>query len=110
MATQDLAQPKQERFQTSSTINDIPVEEVVIPISVSTRANTHTLINLAQAPKKTQPTITFPEGGLEAWLNIFGCFLLSFSSYGMKKSPGRLYANTLCRSAQRLRGFPNLLC
>ncbi|KIJ33767.1 hypothetical protein M422DRAFT_264225 [Sphaerobolus stellatus SS14] len=37
---------------------------------------------------KEQPPITFPDGGLRAWLNILGCFLLSFSSYGQLNAFG----------------------
>ncbi|GBE78966.1 Aspyridones efflux protein [Sparassis crispa] len=44
------------------------------------------------------PPITFPDGGIRAWSNIAGCFLLSFTSYGQLNAFGvfqTYYSQTL---------------
>ncbi|GBE79003.1 Aspyridones efflux protein [Sparassis crispa] len=50
-------------------------------------------------PVKTLP-LTFPDGGLRAWSNIAGCFLLAFTSYGQLNAFGvfqTYYSQTLLR-------------
>ncbi|KAH9915854.1 MFS monocarboxylate transporter [Fomitopsis serialis] len=58
--------------------------------------------NAAQVQLAAQPppAITFPDGGLRAWGNVTGCFLLAFTSFGQLNAFGvfqTYYAEELLR-------------
>ena len=66
------------------------------------------------ASKPDEPPVTFPDGGLQAWMNIAGCTLISLTAFGKLSTPTATALRlsripSSARSSKCVRCIPNIL-